>query len=566
MSTNQTVAYFSMEIGLDESIHTYSGGLGVLAGDTLRAAADLKVPMVAVTLLYRKGYFRQKLEADGWQREEPTDWIPEEILEEMPQRTSVTIEGRTVQLRCWKYEVKGVTGSIVPVYFLDAHLPENPDSDCTLTDFLYGGFDHYRLSQEVILGIGGVRMLREMGYDNLHSFHMNEGHAALLTMQLLDEVAKRKGRKSISEEDMVTVRRLCVFTTHTPVPAGHDKFSADLARKIIGDREDFFGLPGILEDEHTLNMTYLALNLSRYINGVAQKHGEVSQLMFQNHTVNAITNGIHGTTWVSEPFAALFDRHIPAWRKDNLSLRAALGIPAYEVLNAHLAAKRRLMEYVNKEYGANMDESIFTIGFARRATEYKRGALLFLDIERLRWISREKGKIQIIYAGKAHPRDHNGKEIIKRIFEAKRILAGDIEIAYLENYNVKQGAMLTAGADVWLNTPEPPLEASGTSGMKAAINGVPNFSILDGWWIEGNIEGQTGWSVGNLAQPGQGRDDWQDANSLYEKLEKTILPTYYGDKDQYISIMRNSIAINGSYFNTHRMMMEYVLNAYFASS
>jgi starch phosphorylase len=224
------------------------------------------------------------------------------------------------------------------------------------------------------------------------------------------------------------------------------------------------------------------------------------------------------------------------------------------------------MEYVNKEYGANMDESIFTIGFARRATEYKRGALLFLDIERLRWISREKGKIQIIYAGKAHPRDHNGKEIIKRIFEAKRILAGDIEIAYLENYNVKQGAMLTAGADVWLNTPEPPLEASGTSGMKAAINGVPNFSILDGWWIEGNIEGQTGWSVDNLAQPGQGRDDWQDANSLYEKLEKTILPTYYGDKDQYISIMRNSIAINGSYFNTHRMMMEYVLNAYFASS
>lgn len=566
MSTNQTVAYFSMEIGLDESIHTYSGGLGVLAGDTLRAAADLKVPMVAVTLLYRKGYFRQRLEADGWQREEPTQWTPEDILVEMPHRTSVTIEGRTVQLRCWKYEVKGVCGSIVPVYFLDAHLPENPDSDSTLTDFLYGGFDHYRLSQEVILGIGGVRMLREMGYYNLHSFHMNEGHAALLTMELLDEAAKRNDRKEISVVDMASVKKLCVFTTHTPVPAGHDKFSAELARKIIGDREDFFGLPGVLEDEYTLNMTYLALNLSRYINGVAQKHGEVSQLMFQNHTVNAITNGIHATTWVSEPFAALFDRHIPAWRKDNLNLRSALGIPTYEVWSAHTLAKRKLIEYVNSETGANMDETVFTIGFARRATEYKRGALLFSDIERLRWISREKGKVQVIYAGKAHPRDHNGKEIIKRIFEAKRILGGDVEIAYLENYNIKQGAMLTAGADVWLNTPEPPLEASGTSGMKAAINGVPNFSILDGWWIEGCIEDETGWAIGSLASNSQGRNDWQDANSLYEKLEKTILPTYYMDREKYIRMMRYSISINGSYFNTHRMMMEYVLNAYFSSA
>ncbi|MES2703476.1 MAG: alpha-glucan family phosphorylase [Bacteroidota bacterium] len=565
MSRNQTVAYFSMEIGLDEKIHTYSGGLGVLAGDTIRAAADLKVPMVAVTLLYRKGYFTQRLEADGWQREEPASWAPEEHLKEMPQRTSVTIEGRTVNLRCWRYDATGVDGFIVPVYFLDAQLEENAENDRSLTDFLYGGFDHYRLSQEIILGIGGVRMLREICYNNLHSFHMNEGHAALLTMELLDETARRDGRTTILPEDKAVVRQQCVFTTHTPVPAGHDKFPAELAVKLIGNRPDFFDMDGVLENAGTLNMTYLALNLSRYINGVAQKHGEVSRLMFTGHSINSITNGIHGVSWVSQPFATLFDKYIPSWRKDNMSLRAAIGIPKQEIWEAHMQAKRQLLDYVNRNTGTRMDENVFTIGFARRATEYKRGALLFSDIERLRWISRQFGKIQIVYAGKAHPRDHNGKEIIKRIFAAREYLAGDVEIAFLENYNMQQGAMLTAGVDVWLNTPEAPLEASGTSGMKAAINGVPSLSILDGWWIEGHIEGQTGWSVGEPHTADYIRNDWQDADSLYNKLKEAVLPTYYWSKEQYVQVMKNSIASNGAYFNTHRMMQEYVLNAYFAS-
>jgi starch phosphorylase len=471
-----------------------------------------------------------------------------------------------VHLRCWRYNVIGVSGSIVPVYFLDTQLNENSESDRTLTDFLYGGFDHYRLSQEAILGIGGVRMLRALGYHNIQSFHLNEGHAALLTMELLDENARRAGRYWISEEDRQYVRSQCVFTTHTPVPAGHDKFSADLARKILGNRTDFFGLSGVLEDGHTLNMTYLALNFARYVNGVAQKHGEVSRLMFSGYPVNAITNGIHAGRWVCESVAELLDKYIPVWRSDNLCLRAALGIPKQEIWDAHMKAKRKLIEYINEQTGSEMSADVFTIGFARRATEYKRGALLFLDPERLRWISQQCGKIQIVFAGKAHPRDINGKEIIKRVFEARNLLAGDVEVAYLENYNMKQGGMLTAGADVWLNTPEPPLEASGTSGMKAAINGVPNFSILDGWWIEGHIEGHTGWSINETGYPSQGRNDWQDAASLYEKLEKTILPLYYTNREQYIRVMRYSIAINGSYFNTHRMIQEYVVNAYFPGS
>jgi starch phosphorylase len=564
INEQRSVAYFSMEIGLDERIHTYSGGLGVLAGDTIRSAADLEVPMVAVTLLYRKGYFRQKLEADGWQREEADVWAVEDFLEEMPQRTWVLVEGRTVHLRCWKYDVKGAGGFTVPVYFLDADLPENYEWDRTLTHFLYGGDEHYRLCQEVILGIGGARMLRALGYENIRSFHMNEGHAALLTLELLDEEAKRAGRQSLTQDDREAVRNKCVFTTHTPVPAGHDKFPIDLARQVLGERNDFFGLEGVLYEGNVLNMTNLALNLSRYVNGVARKHGEVSRLMFAGYSIDAITNGVHAATWVSEPFQELFDRHIPLWRQDNFCLRSALSIPKPEVWQAHARAKKRLIDFVNQETGAGMDEDVLTIGFARRATTYKRGDLLFQDLERLRRIAAAAGKIQVIYAGKAHPRDHGGKELIKRIFQAKQTLANEIKIAYLENYNMALGAMITAGVDIWLNTPEPPMEASGTSGMKAALNGVPNLSVLDGWWIEGHIEGLTGWSIGEAARgKGEDRDHSLDAPSLYDKLEKIVLPLFYGDRERFIAMMIYSIAINGSFFNTHRMVQEYVLNAYF---
>jgi glycogen phosphorylase len=321
------------------------------------------------------------------------------------------------------------------------------------------------------------------------------------------------------------VREKCVFTTHTPVPAGHDKFPGDLARRVIGPREDFFALEGVLHEGKNFNMTFLALSLSRYINGVAKKHGEVSRLMFAGYSIEAITNGVHAATWVSEPFRELFDRYIPIWQQDNFSLRYALSIPKQEVWDAHMQAKKRLIGFVNRETGAGMDENVLTIGFARRATTYKRADLLFRDLERLRRISAETGKIQVIYAGKAHPRDQGGKELIKRIFRSKQALENDIRIVYLADYNMALGAMITSGFDIWLNTPEPPMEASGTSGMKAALNGVPNLSVLDGWWIEGHIEGLTGWSIGEISRgQREGRDDSLDAMSLYDKLEKVILP------------------------------------------
>lgn len=560
----RSIAYFSMEIGIDEKIHTYSGGLGILAGDTIRSSADLKVPMVAITLLYRKGYFRQKIESDGWQKEEPAAWAVESLLEEMPQRTLVMLEGRTIHLKVWRYEVKGVGGYKVPIYFLDADMPENNEWDRTLTHHLYGGDEHYRLCQEVILGIGGIRMLRSLGYQNIQSFHMNEGHAALLTLELLDEHAKRDGRSYLIENDRKAVRRRCVFTTHTLVAAGHDKLSVELARKVLGPREDFFALEGVLHKGDSLNMTRLALNLSRYVNGVAKKHGEASRAIFAGYSINSITNGVHAGTWVSEPFQKLYDKYIPIWKQDNFSLRYALSIPKEEIWEAHMEAKRKLIDFVGHETGIYLDEDVLTIGFARRAATYKRADLLFQDIERLKKISSQVGKIQIIYAGKAHPRDYEAKKLIQNIFHAKQSLNGDIKLVYLEDYNMTMGAMITAGVDIWLNTPVPPLEASGTSGMKAALNGVPHLSILDGWWIEGNIEGLTGWSIGEaVIGNGENRNHSFDAVSLYEKLENIIIPMFYENREQFISMMTHSIAINGSFFNTHRMIQEYVLNAYF---
>jgi starch phosphorylase len=564
MNEKRTVAYFSMEIGVDPSIPTYSGGLGVLAGDTIRSAADLKVPMVAVTLLHRKGYFHQRLDASGWQREEPEEWMVEDFLKEMLPRTSVKIEGRIVHLRVWRYEVKGVSDYKVPVYFLDADLQENAEWDRTLTHYLYGGDQHYRLCQEVVLGIGGVRMLRALGYDRIERFHMNEGHASLLTLELLDEEAKKGGRGSISHEDVERVREKCVFTTHTPVPAGHDQFPLDLVKRVLEQSGIIFEMKDVFCCEGLLNMTYLALHLSRYINGVAKKHGEVSRLMFVGHTIDAITNGVHATTWISHPFQELYDRYIPGWREDNFSLRYALSIPKEEIWEAHQKVKRELIQYVNRTTDAGMDGDTLTIGFARRATPYKRGDLFFQDIERLRTISSKTGPYQILYGGKTHPQDQGGKELIKRIFQAKERLKDNIRIAYIENYDMELGKMITSGVDLWLNTPQPPMEASGTSGMKAALNGVPSLSVLDGWWVEGHIEGVTGWSIGET-RPGheESSDGLIDAQSLYNELEHIILPLFYRDRDRFIDVMRNSIAINGSFFNTHRMIQEYVLKAYF---
>ena len=563
MENQEVIAYFSMEIGLDPGIPTYSGGLGILAGDTIRAAANLKIPMIAVSLLHRKGYFFQKLDDTGWQTEAPAEWSVEDFLIELPNRVSVIIEGRTVMLRAWKYDLIGFSGSVVPVYFLDADVEENSEWDRTLTHHLYGGDLHYRLCQEVILGIGGVRMLRALGFQNIKRFHMNEGHSSLLTLELINEFKSQKKLSSVTDEVIEQVRKKCVFTTHTPVPAGHDQFPMDLVKQVLGQPE-LLEFPRLCTHEGVLNLTYLALNLSHYINGVAKKHQEVSSLMFANYTIDSITNGVNASSWTSKPFQDVFDKYIPGWREDNFNLRYALSIPDEQVWQAHQQAKKQLIQYVNREVNLGMDVDILTLGFARRSATYKRADLLFDDIERIKTIASEAGAIQIIFAGKAHPKDQGGKELIKRIFQVKESIKKEIKIAYLENYDMELGKLITSGVDVWLNTPIPPLEASGTSGMKAALNGIPSLSILDGWWIEGCIEGVTGWAIGN-GQLGvnvpENRQD--DARSLYDKLEQIIVPMFYNERDRFITIMRHAIALNGSFFNTQRMMQQYVLKAYF---
>jgi len=557
---SSVIAYFSMEIGLEPAMPTYSGGLGVLAGDTIRAAADLKIPLVAVTLLHRKGYFDQRLDAQGRQSEEAVEWVVEDFLTEMAPRVAVTIEGRTVWVRCWRYKVTGVSGFTVPVYFLDTDLSGNTEWDRTLTHFLYGGDQRYRLAQEIVLGIGGVRMLRALGYTYVIRFHMNEGHSSLLALELLDEEARGAGRRAITLDDVAAVRQRCVFTTHTPVPAGHDQFPLALVDRVLGRRE-VFDMKEVFCCEGLLNMTYLALNLSHYVNGVAKKHGEVSRHLFAGYVIDSITNGVHAATWVSSPFHALYDHYIPGWTQDNFSLRYALSIPRSQVWQAHLQAKRHLLDYVNRETNAGLDVDVCTLGFARRATVYKRADLLFTDIERLRHIATHAGPLQVIYAGKAHPHDEEGKEVIKRIFQAKELLKPAIKIVYLQNYDMTLGKLITAGVDVWLNTPQPPLEASGTSGMKAALNGVPSLSVLDGWWIEGWIEGVTGWAIGEDGRDGGERS--KVVSSLYDKLAHVVLPLFYRERERFLEVMVHAIALNGSFFNTHRMMQQYVLKAYF---
>jgi starch phosphorylase len=559
---NNMIAYFSMEIALDPAIPTYSGGLGMLAGDTLRAAADRNLPMIAVTLMYRCGYFVQTLDEAGWQGEACANWEPQEHLQELPQRVTVLIEGRPVQIRAWQYNVRGTGGAVVPVYLLDTDLPKNTEWDRKLTDNLYGGDRWYRLCQEIVLGIGGVRMLRTLGYHEIDRFHMNEGHAALLSLELLDERARWLGRETFNHEDVQAIHHRCVFTTHTPVPAGHDKFPLDMVTRALG-RSDLKAHQEVLCCDGQLNMTYLALNLSHYINGVAKKHGEVSRHMFAEYKIDSITNGVHAQTWTGKPFQELFDRHIPGWREDAFMLRYALNLPPEEIWEAHQQAKARLLNYVKDETHEVMDPDVLTLGFARRAATYKRADLLFHDIERLEAIVARVGQIQIVYGGKAHPQDEEAKKLIQHIWQTAKHLRDKIKIVYLANYDWKLGQLMTAGVDVWLNTPKPPMEASGTSGMKAALNGVPSLSILDGWWIEGCIEGTTGWAIGSI-ESDTGDTTAQDADSLYEKLEHVVLPLYYNNsREAWLNIMRHAIALNGSFFNTQRMILQYVLKAYF---
>lgn len=565
MNNDISIAYFSMEIALESAIPTYSGGLGVLAGDTLRSAADGGIAMAGITLLSRKGYFRQHLDAQGRQSEEPVHWPVSDYLLPMDVQATVELEDRRVSVRVWRYDVRGSNEHVVPVYLLDTDVEGNSDYDRTLTDQLYGGDDYYRLCQEAILGIGGIRILRALGCTDIERYHMNEGHSSLLVFELMAELTQQLGDSKATAKHIEKVRRQCVFTTHTPVDAGHDRFPASLAYRVLKQCNPFKDCADEVCCDNELNLTYLALSASYYVNGVAKKHRETSRKMFGNSHIDSITNGVHAYTWASDAMRELFNRKIPDWRNDNMSLRYAMSIAYEDIWQTHQLAKRQLVEYVNKTCNAGMDQGIMTLGFARRATQYKRTTLLFTDTDRLKLIASHCGPLQIVFAGKAHPKDTQGKELIREIFRIKNVLNNDIRIAYLPDYDMEIGRLMTSGVDLWLNTPLPPMEASGTSGMKAAINGVPSLSILDGWWIEGCIEGVTGWAISNSEQ--QTKSTLPTTNSeadiLYSKLENIIMPMYYHNRDTYIAIMRNAIAINGSFFNTERMINQYVTKAYF---
>ena len=556
------IAYFSMEIGIRNDIPTYSGGLGVLAGDTIRTSADLKLPMIAVTLLSKKGYFRQELDENGRQIEHQVKWIPSQKMSLLPSKITVQIEGHDVIVQAWQYNEESLTGGCVPIFFLDTDTEENTPENREITSYLYGGDIAYRLKQEIVLGIGGVRMLHELGFE-IKKYHMNEGHSSLLTLELLSRF--KRPIEDVWDEKLVwdieRVKDLCVFTTHTPVEAGHDKFPYDLVNRIMGEQIPSEVLKK-LGGQDSLNMTRLGLNLSEFINGVAKKHSEVSRNMFPGYEISAITNGVHTYTWTCDSFKKLYDKYLPSWANEPELFVRVGRIPDEELWNTHMKAKKVLLDYVKRYTGVTMSADILTIGFARRATAYKRADLIFSDLERLKRIG--SGKLQLIFSGKAHPKDEPGKKLIEEIFSVMKKLKNNIKIAYVKNYDMDIALKIISGVDVWLNTPLRPREASGTSGMKAAHNGVINFSVLDGWWIEGHIEGFTGWSIG--PNPTETKlienMDTKDADDLYDKLEKNIIPLFYNKRSGWIRMMQNVIGKNAYYFNSHRMMRRYVTEAY----
>lgn len=551
------IAYFSMEIALRNEIPTYGGGLGVLAGDTVRSAADLEVPLVAVTLVSRAGYFRQEIDSRGRQIERPDPWEPSRWATRLKASVAVPIEGREVWVSGWLYILEGHMGGRQPVILLDTDISLNRSDDREITHYLYGGDERYRLKQEIVLGVGGVRMLQALGFE-VREYHMNEGHSALLTLPLLRRYMypPEDVRPGESPYDIPRVREICNFTTHTPVEAGHDQFSYDLVQQVLGDIPDLAGLKS-LAGEDSLNMTRLALNMSEYVNGVAKRHAEVSQKMYPGYRVHAVTNGVHPFAWTCPGFARLYDRYLPGWCHEAQLLVRADRIPDGAIWDAHAEAKQQLIEKVRGLSGVNLNPEWPILGFARRMTAYKRPDLLFADLERLKAIARQR-PFQLVLAGKAHPHDEGGKRLIELLHAHMQALSGTIPVAYLPNYDMDIALSMVSGSDVWLNTPLRPLEASGTSGMKAAFNGVPHLSVLDGWWIEGCIEGVTGWAIGDDSQAANGGD----AAALYEKLEHVVLPLYHDDRAGWITLMKGAISKNASYFNSHRMMRRYATEAY----
>ena len=539
------IAYFSAEVGISSSLPTYSGGLGVLAGDHIKASGDIGLKMCAITLLYKEGYFKQRVDEEGVQTETYPKFDPHPLLKKLDIKFTLRLRNRDVWIQVYRFDYLGKEGHSVPIYFLDTDCEENFKDDKIITLRLYSGDKDHRILQEAILGFGGMKLLNNLEQDNVKTYHMNEGHCSFLVLDLLD---KSKG-------DIEKVRSKCHFTTHTPVPAGHDHFSYERVKKLLkGLLPENLDLPSLVQNGR-FHMTELGLYFSRSANGVSQLHGAIAKDQFKWKNINYITNGVHHSYWMGSPLKRLFDKRLMGWRVNPKLLLGVDEISNDELYNAHLDQKKYLLGYANSQVSKALALDTLTIGFARRAATYKRAQLIFNDMDRL--MSIGKGKVQIIFSGKAHPKDDGGKKLIKEIVTSSKFFTGNIKIIYLENYNMWLGRMITSGVDVWLNTPLRPNEASGTSGMKATLNGVPNFSILDGWWAEGCNDKVNGWSIGDPKIT----NDKADADDLYLTLENNIIPKFYNDKDGWITMMKEAIR-TGVAFTAHRMVDEYNKNFY----
>ena len=539
------IAYFTAEIGLWSELHTYSGGLGVLAGDHVKSAADVNLPLVGMSLLYREGYGRQHLDDQGIQSETYAPIDPNDHLTNTGQTIQLPLDGSTLYASIWKANVVGVGGHVVPVYFLDTFHPNNSAEFVGLGARLYGGDDSTRVRQEYLLGVGGVRALQALGHE-FAGMHLNEGHCTFAMLEMLHQGWTRE-----------ELAQRTLFTTHTPVPAGHDRFEWSLVEEVMGDllpsdARDLVQNAGDSEGGRRCSMSHLAVALSTAVNAVSNLNAQVASTMFGTTHIAPITNGVHHITWTSPQMTGLFDHHLPGWKEDPSQLGYAGRLPDAALQDARKVNRRILRELVRDSTGVELDEHRLTIGFARRFATYKRANLVFSDLERLRSIGADR--VQFVFSGKAHPKDEGGKQLIRDIFDSAKEVAEDIPVAFIENYDMATGLAMTSGVDIWLNNPIRPLEASGTSGMKAAMNGVPNCSILDGWWPEGCEHGVNGWAIGHSEDE---RDDARDAENIYNVLEHEVLPLWDEGPERWAKLMRANIATSARFTGT-RMISDYL--------
>ncbi|MHB8903534.1 MAG: alpha-glucan family phosphorylase [Patescibacteria group bacterium] len=546
------VAYFSMEIALENDLKTYAGGLGVLAGDLLRAASELNFPMVGITLLNPRGYLKQKINIFGNQVPQAENKFDYRKFKKLKPIIEISIGQDIVKVNIWQYCLKSDRGIIIPVYFLDTNHKDNSRRNRKISNYLYNDNRTYRLKQEIILGRGGVKLLNIIGYQNIQKIHLNEGHGSLAGLELLTET---KGNNFNAK--LKAVRDKCVFTTHTSIPDSQEVFSYS---DFIKRQPDFPAELKFLIHGDKINFTLLGFYFSSYANAVSRKHQEIVSKLYPLNNINSNTNGVSSIYWTSEEFKKLYDKYIFNWRVDNSLLKNAFKVPLSEINSAHQKNKNALINYVNKVSGAKLKPDVFTIVYARRFVAYKRPLFLFNDISQLLKINQAVGKIQLIYSGKAHRTDKEGKKIIKNLFNLRKLLKGKIELVFVENYDLDKAKLLVSGADLWLNTPLPFNEASGTSGMKAAHNGVPQLSTLDGWWPEGYRENKTGWAISEKEI--RGKNGVRNENNLYSLLADQIIPLYYNKKNKWLEIMRNTISLNAAYFNSQRNLKQYIKEAY----